>query len=187
MLDTIPSGAESSGLPDSDPSLSSTDVLAFIATVAVAASILEWPGWAAGLTAGLQRFFVILRRKLRLRAAGRNYIRYGLAYDRLSKGGTPGEPTPAQIHPLLVGWRLECERLGLAVGEVTGWKETQNKKSSHNQYNITNYRTTFTRRMLGFEKGVKEHPSWFQRLLGEEDPVKTWKKLVDPSSLPDDD
>lgn len=187
MLDTIPSGAESSGLPDSDPSLSSTDVLAFMATVAIATSILEWSGWAAGGMAVLLRVVVIFRRKLRLRTVARNYIRYGLAYHRLSNDCSSGEPTPAQIHPLLVAWRLECERLGLAVGEVTGWKETQNKQVSQNQYNITNYRTTFTRRMLGFEKGVKEHPSWFQRLLGEEDPVKTWKKLVDPSSLPNDD
>lgn len=184
MIDPIPSGVESGVLPESDPTFSSTDVLAFIATVAVVAGVLEASAVVASLAGGGQGLLVRFLRWRKARTAARNYIRCHLASDRLAKDHTIREPTPAQIQPLLEGWRLECERLGLLVEEVTGWKETQNKGTTPNRYSITNRRINLTRRMLRFDKNVKESPGWLEWcFLGGEDPVKIWRKSKGTSSF----
>lgn len=184
MIDPIPSGVESGVLPDSAPTFSSTDVLAFIATIAVVAGVLEASAVAASSAGVGQGLLVRFLRWRKARAAARNYIRCLLAYRRLANDDTIRKPTPAQIRPLLEGWRLECERLGLLVGEVAGWKETQDEEALQKRYSITKHKNHLTRRMLRFDKNVKERPGRFERwFLGGEDPVKVWRKSKGTSSF----
>lgn len=164
------------GIPDSDPALSSGDIIAFIVAFAVANDM--WDHWYVALVlALLPRVAVRFMRRRKIRAAARNWLRYLMVKDRVAKHPNPGDPTPTQLHPLLEGWQLECQRLGLMVDRVAVWKATTNHEKS-TTYQPTSRRAIRSRLMWGFDKNVTENPCWYERVLhGDEDPIKTWKKM----------
>ena len=185
MVPTMDGGSSTPPMPDDDGGGIGLTVIAVVIFLVFAEPDLRCWIWTIPATEMLRR---IVKRYCKARIA--RFFWRALLIDQVLRHENIHEkpaamqhvdldsaPDPAKFCVIVEEAELDCIRAGMMATNVTGWKTKPVGTNGQETCYPTQHKAILTSRMRRTVSKMTYPIPWWQRMLGEKDPLKVWHKL----------